>query len=277
MNIVGAVRNGGAALGETIDRIAALSARLDRCSVLIATNDNTDGTDQVLSNYAKRSAGVRILRLDGVVSDISERVARITAARNAILEDVEANGSDHELTLMLDMDGPNIRLNPDAVLAAARRSTPHWDAVFANSEPAYYDLYALRCKGWCDADVWQQISDARKPLLGRRKWRRNLLKTMVHDRQFHIPKNSPMIPVDSAFAGAGLYKTRALHGLRYSCRDDHGRLVCEHVMLHQKMRARGARLFIDPAFMTIAPQEHLGDSSGAPFPPQLRNPSTGAE
>ncbi|RBW53686.1 hypothetical protein DS906_17230 [Ruegeria sp. A3M17] len=276
MNIVGAVRNGGSALKETIHRIEDLSKRVGQYSVIIATNDNTDDTDQTLSEYAKRCAEVQIIRLDGVISGISERVERITAARNSILETLEKNGRDNHLTLMLDLDGPNICLNPEAVLAAAKRSDVQWEAVFANSRPAYYDLYALRCRGWCEQDVWQAIHNARKPLFGRQKWRRNLLKTMIHDRQFHIPEDCQLIPVDSAFAGAGLYKTQALRGLRYKCRDEENRLVCEHVLFHQEMRTRGARLYIDPALMTIAPQEHLGEGSGAPFPPNLQNLSSGA-
>ncbi|WP_170561234.1 hypothetical protein [Ruegeria atlantica] len=276
MNIVGAVRNGGSALKETIHRIEDLSKRLGQHSVIIATNDNTDDTDQILSEYKERCAEVQVIRLDGMISGISERVERITAARNSILESLEKSSFDNTLTLMLDLDGPNVRLNPEAVLAAAKRSEFSWDAVFANSTPAYYDLYALRCQGWCEEDVWQQIHNARKPLFGKRKWRRSLLKTMIHDRQFHIPADCGLIPVDSAFAGAGLYKTQALHGLRYKCRDEENRLVCEHVLFHQEMRSRGARLYIDPALTTTAPQEHLGEGSGAPFPSNIQTLSSGA-
>lgn len=276
MNIVGVVRNGGAALIESINRIEDLTTRLHRYSVTIATNDNTDRTDRVLSEFARRDPNVDLVRMDGLVSRLPDRVERITAARNAVLNRLEERDSGHDLTLVLDLNGPNVCLDAQTVLTAAQRSVPRWEGVFANSKPAYYDIYALRCAGWCDEDVWQRIQTTRKPLFGRRKWRKVLLKSAVFDRQYHIPSDMPLIPVDSAFGGAGLYKTRALRGLRYSCRDEKGDLVCEHVMLHKHLRDRGARLFIDPALTTIAPNEDLGEGSGAPFPSHLIQPETGA-
>ncbi|NOD36361.1 MULTISPECIES: hypothetical protein [unclassified Ruegeria] len=276
MNILGVVRNGGSALIDTINRIESLSVQLHRYSVTIATNDNTDDTDRVLSEYADRNQRVEILQLDGLISKQPDRIERITMARNAVLKRLEEKDSDLDLTLVLDLDGPNVCLDVQAVLTAAQRVVPLWEGVFANSKPAYYDIYALRCPGWCDEDVWQRIQNTRRPLFGRLKWRKALLKSAVFDRQFHIPAETPLIPVDSAFGGAGLYKTRALRGLRYSCRDEKGHQVCEHVMLHKQLRDRGARLFIDPALTTLAPDHHLGESSGKPLPQHLIPVATGA-
>lgn len=262
MNIVGVARNCGSALSETILKIEDLTARLDRYSIVIATNDNDDDTDQILADFSERCSELQIIRLDGLACDFPERVERICVARNSVLGHLN---NSNEFTIVLDLDGPNTCLDPVKVMRMAQRSIPHWDAVFANSRPAYYDIYALRCKGWCNEDIWKTFQNTRKPLLNRRRWRQNLLKKLVYDRQFDIPTYHPLIPVDSAFCGAGLYKTQALIGLRYSCLDSAGRLICEHVMLHQQMRARGANLFIDPAFKTNAPTEHLGEGSGALF------------
>ncbi|WP_170439849.1 hypothetical protein [Ruegeria arenilitoris] len=275
MSIVGVVRNGGDALKKTISRIEELSMHLRDFSIVIATNDNSDDTDAILSAFSERCGKSLILRLDGLTDEYPERVERITVARNAVLDALQEGETKKEYTLVLDLDGPNTELDISAVLAATQRATLRWDAVFANPRPAYYDIYALRCRGWCEEDVWNRIGDTRKPLFGRRKWRRNLVKSAIYDRQFNIPRNFPLIAVDSAFAGAGLYRTKALEGLSYSCRDEHGRLVCEHVMLHKRMRDRGARLFIDPAFMTVAPDEHLGEGSGAQLPPNLINRVSG--
>ncbi len=276
MNIIGVVRNGGLALIDTINRMENLSAQLSRYSATIATNDNTDDTDRVLFDYADRSQHVDIIQLDGLASRVPDRIERITAARNAVLNRLEEKDIDLDLTLVLDLDGPNVCLDVQAVLSAAQRVAPLWEGVFGNSKPAYYDIHALRCSGWCDEDVWQRIQSTRRPLFGRRKWRHSLLKSAVFDRQFHIPAETPLIPVDSAFGGAGLYKTRALRGLRYSCRDEKGQQVCEHVMLHKQLRDRGARLFIDPALTTLAPDHHLGEGSGAPFPSNLLPREAGA-
>ncbi|TMV03741.1 hypothetical protein FGK63_18910 [Ruegeria sediminis] len=276
LNILGLARDGGQDLIQTLQRVDVLRANLAESRVIIATNDNSDGTDRVLADYAARSPATEILDLDGLTVTIPDRVERITHARNQVLQRLFASSSAHPATLVLDLDGPNAALEADAVLRALRRQAPAWDAVFANAQPAYYDLYALRCEGWCDEDVWQQIHTARKPWFFRRRWRQDLLRNVIYSRQYHIPADAPLIPVDSAFAGLGLYRTGSLKGLHYSCRDEKGGLVCEHVQLHRQIRARGGRLYIDPGLTTIAPSEHLGEASGAPFPQRLYRDETKA-
>ena len=270
LNILGVVRNGGAALEQTLGCIDALRQRLAQSQVIIATNDNTDGTDAVLEAFAGSRPAVRILDLGPKMESLPDRVERITAARNATLTALFDGPAAFPLTLVLDLDGPNAELDPDTVLAAARRRDVTWDALFANQRVAYYDLYALRCAGWCEEDPWQRIHGAHKPLFFRKRWRRELLARLIYDRQYLIPPETPPIPVDSAFGGLGLYRTEALRGLRYVARDAAGGLICEHVGLHLAMRARGARLYIDPALLNITQTEHLGPSSGAPLPDRLR-------
>ncbi|MEX0366538.1 MAG: hypothetical protein AB3N22_10745 [Ruegeria sp.] len=274
LNILGVVRNGGTALTETLGCIERLRQELAESRVIIATNDNTDDTDRILGDFVAGSNGVDVLTMDGLSATCPDRVDRICHARNEVLGRLFATGPLYPMTLILDLDGPNTALNSQAVLGAMSRRVPHWDAVFGNPQPSYYDLYALRCEGWCDEDVWQRIHSESKPLFFRKRWRQNLLQRLVYDRQYHIPADAPLIPVKSGFAGLGLYRTDSLDGLRYSSRGDDGGRVCEHVLLHRQMRARGARLFIDPGLTTLAPSEHLGEASGAPLPKHLYGEST---
>ncbi|WP_146344314.1 hypothetical protein [Falsiphaeobacter marinintestinus] len=269
MNILGVVRNGGESLPATLDAIEALRTHLPASRVIIATNDNSDGTDAVLADYCARADNVTLLRLDGEMTNVEERVERITLARNATLFALFDGSVVHPLTLVLDLDGPNSAMPAEDVLKSAGRVDIQWDGLFANQERAYYDIYALRCPGWCEEDVWQTIHAVPKPLFFRKKRHAALLARLIYDRQFHIPRNTPPIPVDSAFGGLGLYKTEALRGLRYAARDANGNLTCEHVTLHRAMRDRGANLFIDPALLNTTQHEHLGPSSGAPLPEAL--------
>ncbi len=266
MNILGIVRNGGEALRATLERIELLRTRLAESRVIIATNDNSDDTSLILEDYATGAKAVEVLSMDGLATSHPDRVDRICHARNEVLGHLFSSTDVFPTTLVLDLDGPNEKLNSHEVLGAMSRKDPHWDAVFGNPQPSYYDLYALRCTGWCDEDVWQRIHAAKKPLFFRKRWRRDLIRSIIHDRQYRIPVTAPLIPVKSAFGGLALYRTSILDGLKYSSRDEDGNLVCEHVLLHRLMRARGARLFIDPSLTTLAPAEHLGDGSGAPLP-----------
>ena len=269
MNIVGVVRNGGFGLVHTLDRIADLRKRIPESRVIIATDNNTDGTDLVLSEYADQTSDTQIIRLDEQLATIAERVERIAAARNATLSKIFGDPRPFALTLILDLDGPNSTLKADDVLHSIQRPL-NWGGIFANQKEAYYDLYALRCNGWCESDVWQQIHNAKNSLLYRKRRREALVASLVYDRQYQIPLDTPPIPVHSAFGGLGIYRTDLLRGLKYTIYDCNEKLTCEHVLLNQAIRKRGAKLFIDPRLLNSTQREHLGPTSGAPLPDHLR-------
>lgn len=268
-NILGVVRNGGVELGKTLERINALRGRLLSSKVIIATNDNSDDTHQQLIDFAREDHSVYVLNLDGLIITHPDRVDRIAAARNAVLSRLFSLDEIEPFCVVLDLDGPCSNLDERSVTKALCRDDVEWEGLFANPQTAFYDLYALRCPNWCECDVWKEVDAARKPLFFRRRWRRELIRQKVFGRQYHIPTSFPAIPVDSAFGGLAIYRTGALNGLTYSSRLENGEQVCEHVSLHNRMRARGARLFIDPGLTTIAPIEHLGETSGSPFPMDL--------
>jgi hypothetical protein len=64
-----------------------------------------------------------------------------------------------------------------------------------------------------------------------------------------IPPDSEWIPVDSAFGGLAIYKRYLFDNVRYSSVLANGDPVCEHVTLHQQMKSKGARLFINPSLI----------------------------
>lgn len=270
MNILGVVRDGGTALSATLSRIQSLRERLEDSRVIIATNDNSDGSDQVLASYAASYENVEILILEGLAARYDERVERIAAARNAVLKYLFACGKQFPFTMVLDMDGPNTELDADQVLRALSRETPNWDAVFANSHPVYYDLYALRREGWCAADPWRELVGLTPPRMLRSVWFRRMKRKIIYSRQYHIPTDVPLIEVESAFGGLGIYRTDALRNAEYAAHDASGMITCEHVMLHQLLREQGKRLFIDPGLLSVAQIEHTGPGSGRRIPEHLQ-------
>lgn len=156
-NIMGVVRNGGGELAQTLEAIESLRQMLVASSVLIATNDNTDKTDEILSNYESQAHEVCIIRLNGLKLAIPNRTEIIAAARNATLEALFQLDSPYEFTIILDLDGPNANLDGKLVTTSLGR-TLQWDGLFANQPQGYYDIYALRCPKWCEGDVWQEYN-----------------------------------------------------------------------------------------------------------------------
>jgi hypothetical protein len=64
-----------------------------------------------------------------------------------------------------------------------------------------------------------------------------------------IPPDNEWIPVESAFGGLAIYKRHLFDNVRYSSVLANGDRVCEHVTLHQQMKVKGAKLYINPALI----------------------------
>jgi hypothetical protein len=273
--ILGTVRNGGEGLRRTLGFIERLRSRLSCSRCVIVTNDNDDETDECLASLGR---GSEILQLDGLAAAVCERIERISLARNMGLMALRSGGKMSEYTLVLDLDGPNADLEPEAVLnLMTTRSTP-WEGLFANQREAYYDLSALRHPEWCPDDCWVEYEQAKRRfnalrslgVVSNKKIKEKLKKQYVHDRQYRIPPEHPWIPVQSAFGGLGLYRSAAIEGQWYGTGARNGRPTCEHVGLHRRMVAAGARLFIVPDLLNLAPSAHLGPGSGAALPSDLK-------
>ena len=78
----------------------------------------------------------------------------------------------------------------------------------------------------------------------------------AYGKMITIPESADWIPVDSAFGGLGLYRRAILAGARYSGAGENGEPVCEHVPLHKQLRARGARIFINPRLINTSYTEN---------------------
>ncbi len=85
----------------------------------------------------------------------------------------------------------------------------------------------------------------------------------IGKRQVRINPQQGAILVDSAFGGLGIYKVCSLGDAWYSGRDETGRVACEHVAFHSRIRQSGWKLYIIPALLNDAPAEHLEPASGA--------------
>ena len=264
--VLGCVRDGGAALVETLAEIARLCDVADVQRVIIGTNDNKDDTDDILSDLENGGRGaVSVIRLDGLTEAISKRTARIATVRNVILSHLWAQSAP-EFTLILDLDGPNDSLPIERISAnMAGRGPEGWVGLFANQTKAYYDLFALRHPAWCPDDIRKRYRIARLASVGLLP-AKTIKRRLIYNRQYKIPEKSDPILVQSAFGGLGLYRTEAIRSCWYNGTSPLGTSVCEHVAFNRMVTRGQPGLFIDPAMMNHAPEEHLGPESGRTFP-----------
>jgi hypothetical protein len=117
----------------------------------------------------------------------------------------------------------------------------------ANQIGGYYDIYALRAKGWCESDYQREIEEKRKGLGPRQLFQ--LRTELIYNRMRKISRRSDWIPVDSAFGGLAIYKTDMFLRADYTPIDDSASRQCEHVDFNLKLEKMGYHLFINPALI----------------------------
>jgi hypothetical protein len=244
--VVGLVRNGEATITPAGERLAQALAGCPRVDWMVIESDSSDGTPAALAALKARVPGFDFRSLGALAARHPKRTDRIAQCRNAGLawfEGLRAAGEPVSHLLMADLDGVNDALTAEALASCWQRED--WDACMANQSGRYYDLWALRHPAWCPSDCWAEADF----LSAHGVPRDRAIMAAVYQRMIEIDPAHDWIEVDSAFGGLAVYRAEAIAGLRYHGLDAAGRELCEHVPLHAAMRARGARLFINPRLL----------------------------
>ncbi len=126
-----------------------------------------------------------------------------------------------------------------------------WLAMTATQRAEYYDIWALRFKPVLLYDCWELITELTLFFIDRSF----LTDHLVGIHQEHIPRNTSLIEVESAFGGAALYNEKYLNE---EC-SYNGRMTdvwwwseeqCEHVPFHYCIRkyVTEQKFYINPQF-----------------------------
>lgn len=214
--------------------------------IIIYENDSKDNTRSVLNTL--KTEKIDYIFEDNL--DIPSRTMRIAHCRNKILEHIRKTPSymSYDYLLMLDLDdilysGALI----DTIHHCFSYKTDQWDAMFANCSDKYYDIYALRKKGVLTTCCW---NDAYK--LMTQGIPRNIAYEKCVDKYIiNYPTNTGLIPVTSAFGGAGLYKLNSLENVWYNGYEEThlDKNICEHVPLNVALKKKGCKLYINPKML----------------------------
>jgi hypothetical protein len=251
---VGCARNCAAHLGRVLQNIERMAQLYAKAAFIFVENDSQDTTKARLQEWLASRPNALLLQLDGLAATEARRTARLATARNSYL--AHLNSSPYALyddLIVVDFDDVNsVPIDLDAFAAAAEflRSDDRTVAVFANSKPVYFDIWALRHPTWCPDDCWSEVRAARDippPAAGYR---------FVHARQVEIEPDRPPIEVSSAFGGLGIYRLAKVLPHRYDGTTSGGGEICEHVSLNVAL-SRNGRLFIFPRLQNLAPPEHI--------------------
>ncbi len=248
--VVGLARN----VAEKLDReIRVLSKALSfarSVSWFVVESDSSDDTVEALKRCAATVPSFRFVSLGALEETLPSRTRRIAHCRNVYLEEIRRRDEAFDYVVVTDLDGINSHLSRDAILSCWGRTD--WDGCTANQLGPYYDIWALRHPMWCPHDCWEQQRFLEHHGGGYFRIRLSLFLKMIR-----IPPQAPWIEVDSSFGGLALYRRDALMVGHYSGEGLEGRDQCEHVALHEAMRANGARLFINPQMINAGVTDHV--------------------
>lgn len=252
--ICATARDCAPALSNNLPLLDRLCARFKSAHVIIVENDSKDDSKAVLRAWAADRSHIKLLLDDFGTKRVPDahsttynpnysrhRIENLAVHRNRYL-DQAATLPGFEYLMVVDIDLHRIEI--DGIAHAFGQRIP-WDAQFANgrlSDPwrpelrdFYRDTYALWELGDSDTQTEHKIEDY---------WR--TLQPLA--------RGIPLIAVQSAFGGLGVYRWDAIRGHRYGVEHNTGdggvEVICEHTFLHRRMIESGHhRLFINPSMV----------------------------
>ncbi len=250
--ICGTARNVSGKLDKFVLYTDKAFSGFEKTSYLICESFSSDGTWEKLLALRSNRDDFNCLQ-DGQIDEREfRRTVRIASARNQLQETIKKNFENFDYVVMMDLDGVNRNLTRENVESCWQHS--EWDGVTANQPLRYYDIWALRAKGWCETDCWNEYAALRKNMSHKRA-----LKIAVTSKIRSISSNTPPIPVQSAFGGLAIYRMEAFLSSKYAGVDAEGVELCEHVPFHKGLTDKGFKIFIMPSLVNLNPKTQVGN------------------
>ncbi|HEX2870729.1 MAG TPA: glycosyltransferase [Polyangiaceae bacterium] len=221
-------------------RCEAVLKGFRRGRVLVLCDDSTDGTAQVIADWARSRPDLVVNVPAPAAQPGVTGFARMAQLRNALLERLEAEpATDFVAAMDGDLEGPvsleglahSIALlaepqGPDAVAALGINNWVGLPLLVPFLGYGYYDPIAFR----------------------EQSWERRLSDVAIRYRLAGLKRGDEPLRVKSAFAGLVLYRAASVRGLRY----DAAARDCEHVGFHRALAERGGSLVLNPSLMLLA-------------------------
>lgn len=242
--VVGVVKDVEKNLQENIDSIREkLSGHY--LQWVVVEDNSQDKTREILDKNKTANSYFSFEVLDS--GRLLTRLEAISRARQHALELLKKLASPPNLVLVIDLDQKYDWKNINFP-----KTLDESDAIFAHQEP-YYDLLAFKPMPTC-TETHGYNYRSRKSFLGR-VWNQLFV---VPKWQLRLGKLESAIEVESAFGGAALYSYETyVRGNYINDQSKTGRVdICEHIVFHESLRKKSAKLVLDPNFKLPVRNEH---------------------
>lgn len=230
--IIGLARNIGHTIHNSINRLSRLGETAKEYKIIIFENDSQDNTKSVIEDIKKNHPNLISIHNHynrpqfGQVQD-SERTMALAEYRNILKEYIQQNLSDYDFVVVSDMDFIDfsdtgcynsfgwLARHDNSIDAIAGNSFEYKNVTIAEQKSLWnYDSWAFRYTWWNQLPVLDSMT----------------FNGMLWFGFFIMPVGSSIIPVNSAFGGMTIYKTK------YFCSGAYDGYDCEHVCFHYSIK-----------------------------------------
>ena len=175
--------------------------------IIIVDSDSTDGTKEYCRDLLKYEVIDNFLEIDNLSDTYNSRIERLTYCRNAGLKEIQKTYKDPIIYIPMDMDLDLFDLMSNSKLEeliSFFMNLEKIDCLLPFSTPYYYDIFALRKKGWVNGNALiKSFKLKKKYLLG--SFLFNYI--FIFRKQLSPEKfKTDLIPIESGFGGMGFYK-----------------------------------------------------------------------
>lgn len=250
--MTGLARDCGRHIAQEILRIEKHALKIfTEVKFFIVESDSIDNTAAVLAQMSKQKCNVQFLSLGKLSTKIPGRIDRLRYCRNQYVSFIRQRPKEDkpDFVVVVDYDIKNrtLDLSPLPNLI----SENWWGGLFVNQKGPYYDIYALRKKGWVEDDCFKTYRE-----LALKMPTKEAKKKAIWSQMRRISKDEELIEVDSAFGGLGVYRRRVFENFDYKLIGDTDIGESEHISLHKKIVDSGGRLFIVPGMTNFSYAPH---------------------
>lgn len=224
--------------------------------ILVIDSDSADGTKEYCKKLFSEKLLDSFIEVDDLEGIFNSRIERLSICRNLALEEIKKYKFKSLLYVPIDSDisvFEYIDVLEFENLIKSVSTSAEIEGIFPFSVPYYYDIFALRKKGWVnDNNLFKARSFKDKIKLG------SFIFNYFYIFRKQLPKKNfkeDLISVESAFGGIGIYKIQNINTLNFYYSPDFSNInfVSEHVNFNLNFK----KLFIKKEWNIPAPLGYI--------------------
>lgn len=258
-------RDCSASLRRNIPRIEALGSLFRDYHVVAYENDSTDGTTELLQEWAQRNP--HVLSFNERFGQVTipqktaatpypgqsyPRIEKMARFRNRVLKEIRER-CQPDIFCFIDIDMEDF--DPATVAQAIEKAPEDWGALFANGQ-IILDYGSHQCANPIQYDYYAYVPLGTDPYLSGDyaiRLEENLAVAWVEQQRINRRRYHPC---HSAFNGIGIYRWELIKDLEYIAYQTPelkavNASLCEHVPFNYEVVKQGYRLYVARDMKTI--------------------------